>query len=313
MLTDWINHAIDAIVAVAPEGSFFWYAPFVRGFIAVFLVAIVCGGVGSMVVGNRMAFFSDALAHCAYAGVSLGLLTAYVEHLHDRDGPFFQLGIPAIMVGFGALVGVGIAFVRERTGLASDTVIGVFFAAALGFSAIMLPALRLKLGYFDLEQFLFGNLMYVDNNDLVLMILLMLISAAFLVFLYNPLVFTSFNPSLARSRRVPLRLCSYLFVVLIALLVNLCLRIVGVMLINALLIVPAATSALLARNMRQMFWGTVGVSLIAGLGGQAIGWEVSNGLHFQVGLGGPIVVLAVALFVLAMAVRPLLRGQQATT
>jgi zinc transport system permease protein len=309
MFTDWVDRLIKAIVALAPVDTFFSYETFVKGFLAVILVCLVCGAIGSMVVGNRMAFFSDALVHCAYAGVALGLLVGLVEEFH-RDDPFYRTWLPAIMVSYGSLVGVAIAFVREKTQLASDTVIGVFFAGAIGFAAVVICAMKTK---FDIEAFLFGNLMTVSKEDLVWLTLLLMVCVAVIVLLYNPLVFTSFNPSLARSRRVPLRLCNYVFIVLLALIVNLCLRIVGAMLISALLIVPAATAALMVRNMRQLFWASIALTMIAGLGGQGLGWEVSNRLHVQVGMGGPIVVLAVALFFLAMALRPLLQGRQAVS
>src|SRR5438874_2315748 len=82
-------------------------------------------------------------------------------------------------------------------------------------------------------------------------------SALLLAWMYNSLVFASFNPSLARSRRVPVRWCNYLFIVLLAVIVNVCLRVVGALLINAMLVVPAAAAGNVARNMKQLFWITV--------------------------------------------------------
>src|SRR5206468_1542411 len=104
----------------------------------------------------------------------------------------------------------------------------------------------------------------VTSLDLITLVLLALVTAGLLAWLYNSLVLTSFNPSLALSRRVPVRLCSYVFIVLLALIVNLCLKIVGALLINALLVVPAATAANLCRNMRQLFWTTIGLCLLVG-------------------------------------------------
>src|SRR5215207_7572179 len=98
-----------------------------RGMLTLIVMCLVCGMVGSLVVGNRMAFFSDALAHCAFAGVALGLLTGFLTGAH-KNSFFYTWGIPLVMVGFGVVIGVGIVFVREKTALASDTVIGVFFA-----------------------------------------------------------------------------------------------------------------------------------------------------------------------------------------
>src|SRR5262249_46569243 len=128
-----------------------------------------------------------------------------------------------------------------------------------------------------------------------------------LIFRYNQFVMASFNPSLARSRNIPLRLCNYLFVVLLALIVNLCLRAVGVLLINAMLVVPAAAAANVSRNLRQMFWGSVLISVISGVAGL---W-LSNTVRLPIGRGTPIdlepsgaiVVLSVLTFFATMAVK----------
>ena len=98
-------------------------------------VCFICGGMGSLVVGNRMAFFSDALAHCAFAGVGLGLLVCFLAGTDNDE--IVRQRIVLIMVAFGVTVGLLIAFVREQTGLASDTVIGVFYAGSIGFGAVV--------------------------------------------------------------------------------------------------------------------------------------------------------------------------------
>jgi zinc transport system permease protein len=299
VLTDWLDQAINAICGLAPPGTFFSFDFNIRSLLAVVLVSLICGAVGSMVVGNRMAFFSDALAHCAFAGVGLGLLSGLALRA-AKNGQFHDWGVPLITVAFGICVGLAIAFVRERTSLASDTVIGVFFAGALGLGAVVLKELS-RIGYFTtLEGLVFGDIVTVRSHDLLVLLLLGLVTAVVLGGLYNQLVFTSFNPSLARSRRIPVRLCNYLFIILLALIVNLCLKIVGALLINALLIVPAATAGNLARNMRQLFWGTTVICLFVGMGGLWLSWDVA-----RAGSGGSIVVLSVVLFFASMVIASL--------
>lgn len=299
----WFDDAIRQFCGYFPESTFFSLGFNVRGLLAVILVSLICGAVGSLVVGNRMAFFSDALAHCAFAGVGLGLLIGLLTEA-AKEGPFYRWGLPVLMVGFGILVGAGIAFVREKTALANDTVIGVFFAGAMGLGAVLLKHLS-KQTYFNPENFLFGDLMTVNSEDLVLLLVLGIITAGVLAWMYNRLVFTSFNTSLARSRQIPVRACNYLFIVLLALIVNLCLKIVGALLINALLIVPAATAGNLCRNMRQLFWATIGLCLFVGVGGQWLSWDLRIA-----GGGGSIVVLSVFLFFLSMLASPWVRGRQ---
>ena len=201
---DWLVRAIDGFIQAAHPApySFLDSAPNILGLIAVILVSLVCGAVGSLVVGNRMAFFSDALAHTAFAGIALGFLTAILAGAVGRD--FFDWATP-IMVVFGILVGLGIAYVQERTSLASDTVIGVFFAGAIGFGAMLLQGIAGLGIFYNAEDFLFGSVVTITPRDVKVLVLLAALTAAALALLYNQLLFTTFNPSLARSRRIPVR------------------------------------------------------------------------------------------------------------
>jgi zinc transport system permease protein len=288
----------------------FWSMDFnIRSLLAIVMVALVCGAIGSMMVANRMAFFSDALAHCAFAGVALGLLIAVLSKIPVKG---FMEWIFLIMVIFGIAIGLGIAWVREKTSLASDTVIGVFFAGAMGFGAMLMSATGAR--GFTLEDFLFGSPQSALATHLLLLIALVVITALFLYFNYNSLVFTSFNVSLARSRGVSVRLCNYLFIALLGLIINVCLQIVGALLINGLLIVPAATAANFSRNMRQLFWWSVGLCQLVGLGGIFLAWEISipdpaQATPIKFGVSGTIVVLSVLLFFLSMIVGPSFRNR----
>src|ERR1700738_4151250 len=137
-MTSWLDDTIKQFCGHFPAYTFFTLGFNVRGLIAVILVSLICGAVGSLVVGSRMAFFSDALAHCAFAGVSVGyvLCVLFLSSTVKDVQTFWQYVTP-IMIVFGALVGYGIAAVRLRTGLASDTVIGVFFSGAIGLAAML--------------------------------------------------------------------------------------------------------------------------------------------------------------------------------
>src|SRR5207248_6586064 len=122
-------------------------------------------------------------------------------------------------------------------------------------------------GYFNIESFLFGDPITVTSEGIVLLFFLLLVTGGVLAWLYNDFVLASFNPSLALSRKVRIRLCNFAFIVLLALIVNLSLHTVGALLINAMLVVPAATAANLCRNVRQLFWRTGGLCLIVGMRG----------------------------------------------
>ena len=233
---EWLDSAITAISHWFPAGSFYSYDFNIYATLGILLTCLVCGSVGVVVVGNRMAFFSDALAHCAFAGVSLGLIMGALADFPDASVEGF---VTLIMVAFGVVIGLGIAFVRERTGLASDTVIGVFFAFAVGVGAVLTNVFSRRFRFFNIESFSFGSPLAGQASDIFFLALLLLVTVAVLLFFYNDLVLASVHPSLAKSRGVRVRLLRYVLVVLLAMIVNLCLRVVGVLLINGLLIVPA--------------------------------------------------------------------------
>jgi zinc transport system permease protein len=284
-----------------------------RAILSVLLVTAICGMVGALVVGNRMAFFSDAMAHCAFAGVALGiLLTLFLGagESGPRGPETFRWLVPLIMVGFGALMGLGIAFVKDNTELASDTVIGVFFAGAIGFGAMLLSALKGQRAI-DPETFLFGSPLFVRDVDFLYLAILFVLTTALLFWRYNHLLLASFNQSLASSRRISLRLNNYLFILLLALIVNFSIVTVGALLINALLIVPAATASNVSRNLRQMFWLTFGLSIAAGLTGLYLSntyqMPLGPGTAIQFGPSGTIICVSVALFFASMLVPALRR------
>jgi zinc transport system permease protein len=293
----WLEHVIRAINALPwPADTIFTYDFAVRGILATLAVCFICGALGSLVVGNRMAFFSDALAHCAFAGVGLGLLLSLATGAGDEE--FVRQRITLIMVCFGISFGLLIAFVRDQTNLASDTVIGVFFAGAMGFGALIMGLAQSR-SLFNIENFIFGDPVSAPTSSVVLLLVLAGVTAVFLGILYNWMVLASANPSLALSRQVPVRLCRYLFIVLLALMVNLGQQIIGALLINGLLIVPAASAANLARNLRQMFWYSIAIALAVGFGGYWLSWELGvllSDQRIRVPAGGTIIVLSVLVF-----------------
>jgi zinc transport system permease protein len=296
----------------AGPGIGFWQEPInIRVLIALALVGLCCGGVGSLVVGSRMAFFSDALAHCAFAGVTIGFIIfdLFLKTEGPNQDEAFWNYVPWIMVAFGALVGSLIALIRSRTGLASDTVIGVCFAGAIGLAATLSKVFK-NSKLFNLEDFLFGNLVMIQWPQIYILCGLAVVTFVSLAWMYNYLLLDNFNSSLAQSRRVPVTLMRYLFIILLAVIVNLCVRLVGVMLINALLIVPAATAVNLSRNLRQLFWMTLGLSLIGPLLGQWLSWEVEVRSNTALGISGTVVLVSVGLFLVSMLIGPWLRAHK---
>jgi zinc transport system permease protein len=305
----WVDEGIDAVYAwsqatLGPRALLSDRQSIVS-LVSSVIVALVCGLVSSMVVTNRMAFFSDALAHCAFAGVALGFIFQLV------GAGFGDSGILGTMLVFGVLVGIAIAAVREHTALANDTVIGVFFAGAMGLGAVLLTGIGNTGSRFSPENFVFGDPQAANGQDIVYLVLLLVAIVLLFGFFFNRLVFASFNPSLARSRNFPVRLGNYLFIALLGLIVNLCLKTVGALLISALLVVPAASAANVARNLRQFFWWSIVLSLLPALLGWLIchKWSVVyEGREIWFGSGGVTVVGGVIIFFVSMTLSRWFRG-----
>jgi zinc transport system permease protein len=309
-MVEWLDNLIRYTFcgAFAPD-SFFAQPEFVFALLALLFVGLSCGAVGSVVVATRMAFFSDALAHCAFAGIGIGFLFFELV-LEPRGVPKeqFWTWVTPLMIGFGICIGFGIAAVRQATGLASDTIIGVFFAGAIGLAAALRKIIHSR-QFFSLEDILFGDPLFTNAGDLISLALLTILTFAVLAWIGNGLYLASFNTSLALSRRVNIQVHQYVFMILLAILVNLCLRTVGALLINTLLIVPAATAANLSRNLRQMFWLTITLCVGCCLGGQWLNWELlAYGIKLDI--AGTVVLLTVGFFFLSVLFGPILRNRK---
>lgn len=283
----------------------------VRAVLALVCVGLTCGMVGSLVVGNKLSFFSDAMAHTAFAGVALaylGLILANdIRSASQMTG--FEWAVPLVMAAIGAAVACSIVFVKEQSNLTNDTVIGVFFALALGLGGMLTEAVRKRVS-FDLESFLYGQVNFLTDADLSRLLGLLVATAVVVHLKYNQLVFGTFNPALARSRGIPTRANSYLFVVLLAVVVNLSIKAVGVLLINALLVVPAAAAANVSSNVRRMYWYT----LAGGVGAALLGYQFHTrfrlsvgGEQLRFGPAGMVVVVAVSWFFASLGLKAVRR------
>ena len=216
------------------------------------LLAPMAAVMGVQVVNVRMAFFSDAISHSAFAGVALGLI--------------FSVDPALSMPLFGVLVGLSIMGALRHSALSSDTVIGVFFSAVMAFGLAVVS--RHTAVARDLQQFLYGDILTIGENELRWLIMLFTALALFQLWGFNRLLYVSLNPVLARAHRIRVALHQYLFAGLLALVVMFSVRAVGVLLVTAMLIVPAATARNLARSAGGMFWWSMLVgasSSVAGL------------------------------------------------
>ncbi|MDM7324320.1 MAG: metal ABC transporter permease [Thermus sp.] len=252
------------------------YPFFQRALLAGILVSLLSGLLSPFVVQRRLSFLGDGLAHAAFAGVALGLFL--------RAEPLW-LALP-----FTFLVAMAITFIREKTELSEDTAIGIFFALSVALGAVFLSKARGYVG--DAMGYLFGSLLAVGPVDLWTMALLLLF-ALFLLPLWGPLAYATLDRELALSDRVPVVFHDYLLSGFIAVSMVLAVKVVGILLVAAFLVIPGAAARLLSRT----FAGLTLLSLILGVISTGLGLFLSFLLDWP--SGASIVLLQAALFGLA--------------
>lgn len=270
--------------------SFFSYAYFVRGLIAALLLAPLLGALSHLVVARRLAFLSTALGQAALTGLTLGI--ALGEPIESPYG-----GI----AGFCLLSALAMVWLKRRSVLPNDTLIGVFVAFTLGLGICLLVAVTQRFNIHQIEAVMFGSLLTVTETDLLLLALLAALVLIVLARVYNRLLLDSVAPSLARAAGIDGGKLDYLFVVLLTAAIVVSLKIVGALLIEALVVIPAAAARPLARSLRMQVVLSVAVALVATVGGLCVS------MRLMVPIGGAIVLSLALLFVAAFALGRALR------
>lgn len=248
-----------------------------RALLAGVLTALVAGYLGVFIVQRGMSFIGSGLAHAAFGGVALGLL------LHQE--PLW------VAVPFTVVVALLITWVRDRTSLSADTVIGIFFAASMALGILFIS--RLPTYAADAFTYLFGSILSVRWVDTAAVGVLALVMLALLP-LWGRWAYATVDREAARADRVPVRLDDYILSVLVAVTVVVAAKVVGIVLISAFLVIPAAAARLLSRRFAQM---TV-LSAALGVLTAAVGLYVSYALDAP---SGATIILVQALAFAACA------------
>lgn len=225
---------------------------FMKGaLLAVILMTPLFALVGTAVVSKRMAFFSDVLGHSALTGVALGVLLGMSD-------PFW------VMLIFVVALAVCIYLFKGMTHASSDTTLGVFFAITVAFGVMMLS----KDGGFNrYTAYLIGDILTVSIRQLAIMFVVSVLILAYWLMFGNRIILTSINPILARSKGVSVAFIEISFVIVVAVLVAISLKIIGILMINSLLVLPAASARIVAGNTRAYTIVSVAISLVSGVVG----------------------------------------------
>ena len=229
--------------------------------LAILLMAPLFGLLSTMIVTGRMSFFSDALGHSAFTGIAIGCICGIAA-------PVWAAVI------FSVVFALLFSFVRSRSNHAADTLIGVFSS-----TAVALGIFIATLGgdsFTKYNQYLIGDILSVTPAQIGTLAIVLALIVIFWIFHSNRLALTAIHPQLASSRGIRVGLSQTVFTVAIAVVVTLCLSSVGLLILNSLLILPAAASRNVARNLKQYHLFSVLFALFAGIGGLTISYYLGS-------------------------------------
>jgi ABC-type Mn2+/Zn2+ transport system permease subunit len=258
------------------------YPFMLRGLLASLLVGTLCATIGSFVVLRGMAFFGDALAHAILPGIAV----AYLLSINIFWG--------ALVMGLFTAIGIG--YLSQRSQIKEDTAIGVIFAASFALGVALLSTVETY--SVDLTHILFGDVLSVSKADLWLIGGLGLVVFLVVFFLYKELLVVSFDPVLAATLHLPLNALNYLLLLLIAMTIVVSLQTVGVALLVAMLVTPAATAYLLI----QRLWKMMLLGALIGAFSSITGLYIS--FYINIPSGAAVVLVSTILFVLAFLFSP---------
>ena len=252
-----------------------------RAFLAALLVGGLCSLVGFFVVLRRLSFVTVGLSHAAFGGVALGILLGV--------NPVFSGGV------FTTVVALAIGTVSSRTRISEDTVIGVFFSSSMALGVVLLGLAR---GYqADIFGYLFGNILAVGREDLWALGVAGLAVTGFILYFFKELFALCFDEDMARAQGLPVTFLYLGLLVSVAITVMVSVKLVGVILASALLVIPAATGLALSVNYRTVLALALASALGSGLAGLVVSYR------YDLASGATIVICATLVFLVASGIR----------
>lgn len=254
-----------------------WSYGFMRNaFLAILIITPLFGILGTMIVNNKMAFFSDALGHSALTGIAIGVVLGVT----DTTWP---------MLVFAVLFALLLNYIGSKTAVSTDTIISVFSSASI---AIGLAILSKGGNFSRYSGLLVGDILSITKTEIIYLLIIFAVTMTFWCAAFNKLNAVSLHHTLAKSRHIPIKLLENIFAVLIALIVMLSIKWVGILIINALLILPAAASRNISVNMREYHFFSILFSMFSGIMGLIIS-------YFTNVATGPMIVIVAALIYFA--------------
>lgn len=268
--------------------EFLSYTFMQRALIEAIIVGGLCAVIGVYVVLNRLSFIGAGISHSAFGGIALGLVLG------------IQPTLAALVFSTGVAVSIG--FTSEHGHMSHDTSVGIFFAATMAFGVLLISTL--KGFYLDLFSYLFGNILVVTNSDIVLTSVIAAVEICIIALFYKELLAISFDRDMALVMGLPVRKLQYMLLVLMSFTVVTAAKAVGIVLVSALIVTPAAAATQITRR----FNSTMALSVLFGIGSSVAGLSLSY--MFNIPSGAAIVLVATLVFFVSWLVSSRFRNRR---
>lgn len=265
-----------------------------RALVAGLLISAVCGLLGVFVVQRRLSFLGDGLAHAAFGGLGLGAWVIFAGGVAGADTLLVRQPL-LIALPFTLLTALGIAWLRDHTDLSGDTAIGVLFAVTVAVGVMLFSIIPpdASVGV-DVVDILFGSILAVRGGDLIVIAVVAVLALVLLIALWSRLAYATFDDELARTDGVRARALEYTLFAVAAVVIVVSTLVVGVILMAAFLVIPAAAAQLWSNSLLEMSL----LSVAIGMSGTVLGLALS--FLLDVPSGSAIVLSQAALFALAL-------------
>ena len=236
--------------------DFMQYTFMKNAFLAILLVSPIFAIIGTMIVNKKMAFFSDALGHSALTGIAIGMLLGMTN-------------INISMIIFAVIFALLLNFIKSKTTYGADTIISVFSSIAIALGLAMLA----QSGSFNkYSSYLVGDILSISESEILYLFVAFILTFIFWFYLFNKINAVSLNSTLAKSKGINVKAMENIFAILIAVMVMISIRWVGILLINSLIILPAASSRNISMNMRSYHLFSIIFALFSGISGLIISY-----------------------------------------
>jgi zinc transport system permease protein len=246
--------------------------------LAVLVVTPLFAFMGCMVINNQMAFYSDAIGHSALTGIAIGALLG-------MNNPLWSMLVFALLLSFA------ITFLRRFSAASSDTIIGIVMSFTIALGIVILSRGG---GFNRYSRFLIGDLLSITPSDIAALCAVTILFILLWIFFFNRIFLVSMNSSLARSRRIQVWYIQGLFAAVIAIIVTMSIQWIGILVINALLILPASASRNMAQSMAGYLWMAAIIAVVSGVAGLIASFYLSTAT------GATIVLFAMFFYILSL-------------